>query len=190
MKHLLLVITFSLLFSLVPQIAWAQMDHMDMGSMTQTDQGFTGTLQLNPTKPRSQQHVTLTFTINDQFHKFQINKCDCEVTIAVPGKLPYTQKITTPAAATGGLYSVMVPFVFPRGGSYEISFAGHPTTPNAFNQFNLTWHLQIDSTANEIQTLRTPKQSAQSNIVPITIAVLLFVTVAGLFVFKKIFQKS
>lgn len=170
MRKLFIVIIFACLTTFLSGTAEAQMDHMEsMDALTTTDGDFEGVLQATPATPTAQQQVTLMFTITDRSHQFQITTCDCEVTIAVPDRLPYTQKITTPSATTNGLYSVMVPFVFPRGGTYDITFTGKPNTPNAFEEFTLLWHFTANPASNEIQTLKTPKKNAQSLILPFAV---------------------
>jgi hypothetical protein len=178
MKKILLVFLTAFVFLLAPTVAQAH--------FKEKDGHFNGLLHVDPgDKATAQEHVTLMMTIADTTGQFQIGNCDCEVTISTPGKLPYTQKITTPAAATGGLYSVMVPYVFPRGGTYNISFIGKPTTPDAFTPFNITWDdFKVSSTTNEIQTLKTPKNPIQSNMLPIVFTVLLLAA-AGFVIFKK-----
>lgn len=179
MKHLLILLIVGFLFSFKPTIVDAH--------VSQSSGNFIGELHADPEEtPTAQANVTLMFTINDKNQKFEISNCDCEVTIAVPGKLPYTQKITTPAAATGGMYSVMVPFVFPRGGMYDISFAGKPTTSNAFEPFNLQWEFKVKSASNEIQTLKTPKEKTQSYIIPLVITAFFVLFIfGGVFLYKK-----
>ena len=106
MKQFFLVILIAFVFLLTPMVAQAH--------FKEKDGHFNGLLHVDPEdKATAQEHVTLMMTITDTTGQFQIGNCDCEVTISTPGKLPYTQKITTPAAATGGLYSVIGTLCFP-----------------------------------------------------------------------------
>lgn len=182
MKQILFLFCFAFALFCIPSLAEAH--------ESQSDSTFTGELHVDPEEiPTAQENVTLQFTIIDETKKFDISRCDCEVTIAVPNKLPYTRKITTPAAATGGMYSVMVPFVFPRGGTYDLIFRGKPTTPDAFQPFNLKWNLKVKAAPNEIQTLKTPKPTVQSNPIFIALSGLLVVLISA-FVFRKIMHKA
>ncbi len=178
MKQFLLILVTLFVFLLTPTIAHAH--------FKESDGDFNGLLHVEPgDKATAQQHVTLMMTMTDKTGKFSIDNCACDVSISMPGKLPYVQKITTPASTTGGRYSVMVPFVFPRGGTYNISFSGRPTTPNAFKPFNIVWDdFKVTPASNEIQTLKSPKNPVQSPMFAIIVAVLLL-TIAGYFIYKK-----
>jgi hypothetical protein len=108
----------------------------------ETDGSIGGILHMDPSdNPIVNQPTNFYFDIKDRDGKFSFSKCDCQLVIQQAGKELYSQSITTV-----GANSAKSQFVFPSKDSYDVMLRGKPLVANAFQDFTITWDVQVGST--------------------------------------------
>lgn len=93
-------------------------------------------------RPLANQKTIIHFQISDSSNNFQLEKCNCSVTISQNNAVLYTNSVID-ADSKKSLYNAYSEFVFPKAGTYEVFFSGKPIGEESFEPFEAHFSLNV-----------------------------------------------
>lgn len=112
--------------------------------------GIQATLHIDPVDhPVIGQEARFFFTFTDPDGKFEISRCDCQVTLEKGGTELETKQLEvadSKFAALGG--SPLYAKTFSEAGDYELHIHGGPKNGASFNSFDLHFNVPVANAAS------------------------------------------
>lgn len=111
--------------------------------------GIQATLHINPIDhPVVGQEARFFFTFTDPDGKFEISRCDCQITLEKNGAELETKQIEAPEGkfAALGNYPLYTK-TFSEAGDYELHMHGGPKNGATFDTFDLHFDVPVTATA-------------------------------------------
>lgn len=108
-----------------------------------TDSSVGAVLHIDPADdPIVGQQAGIFFEFKDTEGKFKPENCNCTFSVVENGNEIYSQDLfqTNPSPS---LTSASVYYTFPKKDAYELKVAGKPKTPDAFDEFNLSFKVNV-----------------------------------------------
>jgi hypothetical protein len=131
------IVFFALLFFILPQLSYAHFYAID--------KKITVILHVDPNdSPIPGENATLYFDIGDATHRFDLEKCDCILSITEQGKSIYHNALVERKDKNFNIWGSSVPFIFPQRDVYHITLNGKPKSTNAFQTFTISWYFRVD----------------------------------------------
>lgn len=138
-KYSLPLFIFLLVFAFIlhPQSAYAH--------FPATDGDMTVTLHVDPDDdPIPGQKAIINFLFDDSTNRFQIEQCQCSLTIAEQGFTLYSNTHLASKDATNSIWNASLPYIFPKRDVYEIILSGKPKGKIDFQSFTVHWFFRVD----------------------------------------------
>jgi len=130
----------------------------------ETDGSISVTLHVEPNdNPQPDKKANLYFLFEDTAKKFELNKCNCIVTVNEQGKQIFQKRLTELKSRHFSIWGTYIPFIFPHNDVYHIALTGKPLTNNIFSPFSVSWDFRADP-ANPGIVDDDAKQSSLSDI--------------------------
>jgi hypothetical protein len=150
MKKIVLCVLFVVSFFLFsPQYALAH--------FLATDGTINVILHVDPgddPTPGQQAHLFFDFAFVDKIKKFQLNQCNCIVTVFEQSKQIFQKPLIDTSSPNHSIWGADIPFVFPARDIYLIKLQGSPKVSGTFKPFLLSWYFRVEE-------YPSPTQSAQ-----------------------------
>lgn len=108
-----------------------------------TDGNIGAVLHIDPDDdPIAGQQSGFFFEFKDKTNKFKPENCNCTFSILRADKEIFTQPLFQNSSSPS-LTSASIFFTFPEKDVYQIKVKGLPNTPDAFQQFELTYDIRV-----------------------------------------------
>ncbi len=116
------------------------------------DGGIQATLHIDPIDhPIAGQEARFFFTFTDPDGKFQISKCNCEITLEKNGQELETKTVIVPEGKLAALGSYpLYTKTFSEAGDYELHLHGGPQPGVVFDEFDLHFDVPVAEAASAI----------------------------------------
>jgi len=106
------------------------------------DKSMTVVLHIDPDdQPLAGQPARLNFFYEDSQHKFNPQKCNCQVTISEQGKRIFKAQVPLSSPSPTGFG--LIPYTFKQPDVYKIGLSGSPTAGGDFAPFNVSWNFRV-----------------------------------------------
>ncbi len=101
--------------------------------------------------PKPGKSAFINIDIEDRDKNFNLNYCDCELTVSYEGKSLLERKLIPKIGP--GLFNIKpLQFVFPNEGKFDISVSGKPTIAGLFTPFNTDYDINITNNSQSSHT--------------------------------------
>jgi hypothetical protein len=139
MKKIVLCVLFLASFFFIPQYAFAH--------FLATDGTINLILHIDPGDdpiPGQQAHLYFDFSFVDKSKKFQLNQCNCIVTVFEQSKQIFQKPLIDTSSQYHSIWGADIPFVFPARDIYLIKLQGSPKVAGTFKPFLLSWFFRVE----------------------------------------------
>lgn len=114
------------------------------------DSGIKATLHIDPVDhPVVGQEARFFFTFEDPDGKFELSRCDCQITLEKDGLEVETKPVATEESKFGSLgNSPLYTKIFVETGEYELHMHGGPKNGATFDEFDLHFDVPVAQAAH------------------------------------------
>lgn len=144
-----------------------------------TDNSMTAEFHVEPYHdPIPGQKAYLQFLFDDKEQKFDLNECDCILSISEKNKELYEKQLTGEKDKNTTIWESITTYVFPERGIYHLQIIGKPKTTNAFQPFDVSWEFRVDPKGSHGLVEKKPSSSIPM-IIGFVIGLIIFLAVMG-----------
>ena len=111
---------------------------------TKVDGTLTAILHIEPAdSPEANSTSTLELIFQDDDNIFNLDKCNCEVSVSKDQNVIFT----TP------LHTLEIPFLFPEIGNYTVNLKGEPANGGTFRAFEFSFDVNVIRSQNQFEKI-------------------------------------
>ncbi len=105
------------------------------------------------------QKAYLQFLFDDKEQKFDLNECDCILSISEKNKVLYKKQLIGKKDENTTIWESVTTYVFPKRGIYHLQIIGKSKTLNAFQPFDVSWEFRVDPKGSHGLVEKKPSSS-------------------------------
>lgn len=130
-------------------------------------------LHINPDDdPLANNESIIYLEFKDKNNRFQLQNCDCTVTVLKSGEKIHTQSLTpTNDTENTGTFN----YIFPEKNIYKIKVTGKPYQGNSFEDFTFTYDIRVARENSDNLTRDNEKKQYNVPWLYITLTLLVFI---------------